>query len=147
MVNLYKKERFKSEKEKLMNKKILAIILIVAAVVAIVLGVVTMTKAEKLYTGRYVSHETYGGDAYTGIQNAAADTAGNVQSGNYILREIDENLCFGLGSILIVIGLTLAAFAVAFLLGKKDEPAPVKSASVATSGTFMPKNVDFKDVE
>ena len=130
-----------------MNKKILAIILIVAALAAIILGVVTMTKAEKLYTGRWTSHETYGGDAYTGIQNAAADTAGNVQSGNVILNDINKNVCFGLGSILIVIGLTLAAFAVAFLLGKKDEPAPVKSASVATSGTFTPKSVDFKDAE
>ena len=29
--------------------------------------------------GRYMGFETYGGDAYTGIQNAAARTANNVQ--------------------------------------------------------------------
>ena len=125
-----------------MNKKVLAIILIIAAIASIILGIMTMTKAEDLYTGRWTSHATYGGDAYTGIQNAAADTAGNVQSGNSILNSINENLCFGLGAILIVIGLTLAAVAIACLAGKQDEPTPVKAESAAYTPAFRPKNLD-----
>ena len=59
------------------------------------------------YSGRYTSYESYGGDAYTGIQNAAADTAVNV---NYLGDSI--SYCIGqayiLGGILIaLVGLYL----------------------------------------
>jgi hypothetical protein len=55
------------------------------------------------YYGRYTYQETYGGDAYTGIQNAAADTANNINSLGW---NISDNFRY----LLIVIGLALIAY-------------------------------------
>lgn len=49
-----------------------------------------------------IDYEKYGGDAYTGIQKAAAKTGNNVAA-------LNDTLSFGFGSILLVAG-------VAFLL-------------------------------
>lgn len=51
----------------------------------------------------YVSSSSYGGDAYTGIQNAAATTANN-------LKSFDENIGLIASLIFIVAGLALIAF-------------------------------------
>ena len=37
--------------------------------------------------GDYVSSSMYGGDAYTGIQNASAETGCNVYKGNKIMQK------------------------------------------------------------
>ncbi len=79
------------------NKKIFFIVI---GVVAIALGVVCFI----LDTGSYERNTSYGGDAYTGIQNAAAQTANNVMCLAIIAK-------FGFGSILVVTGLSLIAFA------------------------------------
>ena len=60
--------------------------------------------------GSYVPHETYGGDAYTGIQNAAADTANNVDSLGGLLSDVANATSFIGGLLVIALGL--------FLLGK-----------------------------
>ena len=52
--------------------------------------------------GYYESSYTYGGDAYTGIQNAAAQTANNTRYLAKITR-------FGFGSVLLVGGISLMA--------------------------------------
>ena len=49
------------------------------------------------------SRSMYGGDAYTGIQNAAATTSKNVS-------ELASIVQFGFGSLLLINGLTLLAF-------------------------------------
>ena len=51
------------------------------------------------------SAKTYGGDAYTGIQNAASQTACNV-------RWLAEIVRFGLGSILLIAGIILIILAI-----------------------------------
>ena len=53
----------------------------------------------------YVSKNYYGGDAYTGIQHAAAETGQNVRD----LARINR---FGFGSILLIGGLALIAFGI-----------------------------------
>lgn len=63
---------------------------------SVILGIICFC----LNTGRYVYSESYGGDAYTGIQNAAAATGSNVQSLAAIVK-------FGLGALLIVFGIAL----------------------------------------
>ena len=73
-----------------------AILGIINGFASVVLGIICFC----LDTGRYVSRETYGGDAYTGIQNAAAATGSNVQSLAAIVK-------FGLGALLIVFGIAL----------------------------------------
>ena len=52
----------------------------------------------EVYSGSQASFETYGGDAYTGIQNAAAKTANNV----YANSEAIEKLLVALKSISII---------------------------------------------
>lgn len=74
-------------------------LLIIGGVISIYLGYVEMQSE----VGGIASKERYGGDAYTGIQNAAAQTSENVFNLSYINKH-------GFGSILIVGGIALIAF-------------------------------------
>lgn len=56
-----------------------------------------------LKTGGHEYFESYGGDAYTGIQNAAARTANNVQC----LADIVK---YGIASLLIVLGIAIFCY-------------------------------------
>lgn len=127
-----------------MKKKIIAIVLIIVAIASVALGVVEMRKGAGNYSGRYVARQTYGGDAYTGIQNAAADTAFNVQQTNDILNSMHKTIAFGFGSILIVIGLALCVFGVALLIKKEQaaDPAVKKAEPQAYVPSYLPKNMD-----
>ena len=77
-------------------KKVVAILLILTGILSIILSMFCFIKT----TRGFPSNEVYGGDAYTGIQNAAASTSRNVHFTNEILS-------FGFGSILIVSGIAL----------------------------------------
>ena len=79
-----------------MKNKALTILFIVIGSVAILLSIRCFVR----YTGQYSDYITYGGEAYTGIQNAGAETANNVKATNEILS-------FGFGSVLLVIGATM----------------------------------------
>jgi len=61
---------------------------------SVILGIITMG----MPTGYWESSQSYGGDAYTGIQNAAAQTANNVQ-------DLAEVAAFGIGALLLIFGL------------------------------------------
>lgn len=82
-----------------MTRKIL---LILTGVISIGLSIGAFSKED----GDWVSHSYYGGDAYTGIQNAAADTGKNV---HYLIESVN----YGFGSILLIGGLSCIAFAFA----------------------------------
>lgn len=72
--------------------------------------------------GSSVQKNTYGGDAYTGIQNAAASTGNNV----YDLASICSR---GFGLILLIIGLALICFFLHQLLSEvefKSSANPLK---------------------
>ena len=79
-----------------MKNKSIKILLIVIGAVSIALSIRCFAK----YTGQYSEYVTYGGDAYTGIQNAAAETANNV-------KEMNKIISFGFGSVLLVIGASM----------------------------------------
>lgn len=64
-----------------------------------------------LYDGGYESSYTYGGDAYTGIQNASAQAANN-------LINLADIVKFGFGSVLLIGGLYLILSSVFQLLSK-----------------------------
>lgn len=58
-------------------------VLIVGFIGLIILGISMISYSEdSSNAGRSASSETYGGDAYTGIQQAAATTANNVDKEN-----------------------------------------------------------------
>ena len=78
---------------------------------ATVLSIVCFT----LDTGSYELGKTYGGDAYTGIQQAAAQAANNAMYAAEIMK-------FGFGCVLLIAGLTLILCAV--FMHEKAPAAP-----------------------
>lgn len=74
------------------------------------------------WTGSTISLYSYGGDAYTGIQNAAAYSGSNV----YYLSEICAK---GFGILLLVLGLAMIAYFLHTLL------ADLESRSTATKAS------------
>lgn len=81
------------------NSKVFPVIGMLSGVLSFIFGLVVMVKD----TGIQSYSEIYGGDAYTGIQNAAADTANNVKN----LAEICK---FGFGAFLIVLGMAIICY-------------------------------------
>lgn len=77
-----------------MVQKFKSIVMIVVGVIAIILAIVCYSFKSLDYEGNSI----YGGDAFTGIQNAAATTSKNV-------KELASIVQFGFGSILLVTGL------------------------------------------
>ena len=73
-------------------------LLIISGVISIALSVMCFSLSD----GTYVHKNYYGGDAYTGIQHAAADTGENVRALSKINR-------FGFSSVLLIGGLALIA--------------------------------------
>ena len=105
------------------------------AIVSVVFAAVTLVLAIVLFNssvGRYELAETYGGDAYTGIQNAAAQTANNVQATN-------EILVIGFGGILLVAAFAFTLISIHFFhkaalqspARYPSAPAPVKQPTPA----------------
>ena len=66
----------------------------ISGVLSAIFGLITLSQD----TGSWESSSSYGGDAYTGIQNAAAQTANNVQ-------DLAEIVAMGFGFLLIALGL------------------------------------------
>lgn len=90
-----------------MANTVRSIFLVIAGIVSIALSIHCFNMNE----GEYRSNSMYGGDAYTGMQNASASAARNVKTLSKIVKS-------GFGSTLLVCGLTLIAFSIQ---GKKEE--------------------------
>jgi Predicted membrane protein len=97
-------------------KKIVDIVAAVGGIVAHIGGIVSGFVAihfsnvvQNMSIGYYESDSSYGGDAYTGIQNAAAQTANNVKALSEIVRK-------GLSGLLLALGIALIFFFAAGLL-------------------------------
>lgn len=90
-------------------KKLLGVYLLCIGIFAVIMAIVIFDS----YSGMYGYRENYNGDAYTGIQNATAQTATNVLQTNYILKK-------GLGSILMAGGLSLIGIGFNMLIQKKN---------------------------
>lgn len=92
---------------------------------ATVLSIVCFT----LDTGSYELGKTYGGDAYTGIQQAAAQAANNAMYAGEIMK-------FGFGCVLLIAGLTLMLCAV--FMREKAPAAPSTAAPVPAPAPYVP---------
>ncbi|MBE7061340.1 MAG: SHOCT domain-containing protein [Clostridiales bacterium] len=60
------------------KKQVLGLVFVIIAFISLIFAIVCFS----MYCGKYTFYEYYGGDAYTGIQQAAADTSYNVLIGN-----------------------------------------------------------------
>ena len=99
-------------------------LLFVCGLFIMLLGVQGKGGDAYIYTSAHASYEYYGGDAYTGIQHAAADTANNVASiGGFLSQAIDNIYLWG-GVILMVISIYLFACALATVAN--DNKATIK---------------------
>ena len=79
-----------------MNWKLLKVFGIILGILSIVISLAVFSGS----VGYYESALKYGGDAYTGIQNAAAQTANNI-------KYLGETLQIGLAGLLLVQGLAM----------------------------------------
>ena len=100
-------------------KKVCSVFGILSSLASIVLSIITFSQ----YTGSYELSKEYGGDAYTGIQNAAAQTANNA-------HYVAEILAFSLGSLLLVIGLMGLMYFLIKLSEDKQAPTIPKMPAV-----------------
>lgn len=113
----------------------------VTGIVSVILSIVCYS----LDAGSLQGNIQYGGDAYTGIQNAAAQTARNVKYLAVIAK-------FGFGSVLMITGILLILFAL-FCCSKAPAAQvpynpPVRNTYVGyTSPTPVVKPVEDKPVE
>lgn len=82
-------------------KKLRSILLCIVGVISIGLAIKSYSTKES----RYEYNSAYGGDACTGIQNAAARTSKNVS-------ELKESVDFGFGSVLLTTGSSPLVFGV-----------------------------------
>ncbi len=99
--------------------------LVVISIACIGLGIYAFTVATNIDSegtfGTYVETEKYGGDAYTGIQNAGADGANNVRAfGRHLTTEIEYIMRF-VGVTFIVGGVVVLLYYVA---DKGSKPKP-----------------------
>ncbi len=107
------------KRRNLIMKKIINIIGILSGILSMVFGFICLSNR----VGTYVIDKSYGGDAYTGIQNAVADTANNIQT-------LSENLIFGFGALLIVIGIAILCYFFVKLIEELEKDRVTTSINV-----------------
>lgn len=88
------------------NMKILKLIRSIAFIVIAIIAFTFANKIDDMGNGDYVSSSRYGGDAYTGIQNAAAETGCNVYKGTQIVQKGFKYTFILAGLGFLAIGLT-----------------------------------------
>ena len=113
------------------NQKLLKLastLFIVAGLIAIAFAIVTICQDVNYVVGSYTWYETYGGDAYTGIQNAAADTATNVYYLNHNLEDFAVMFKLSTFATLLVAGFVSIGYGIKCLIPNeiKEETTEIK---------------------
>ncbi len=96
------------------NKSLISLLLYIGGIISGIISFIFGTTMFGKSCGLYEPSNTYGGDAYTGIQNAAAQTANNLTS----VAEIAKD---GIGYLLIAIGLISVFYFSIKLFERKQE--------------------------
>lgn len=97
---------------------------IVRSIAFVIIAIVAFTfssKIDDMNNGDYVSSSRYGGDAYTGIQNASAETGCNVYKGNQIMQKGIKYTFILIGLGFLAVGLTPS------IQTKKNEEIEIKA--------------------
>ena len=142
------------------SSKTAAIVGVVCGIVVLVFGIIVFTGM--LYNGpignsagetEYTSYSWYGGDAYTGIQQAAADAsnnayavAENVVLSNSYLSSISELLSKLFGALIMSMGLiTICLFA--YKLSSFNKQEEVTKPEEVLSKNQLEENVDNSETD
>lgn len=128
---LSNKSCLRKENQMKSSEKIKWILFLVIGCISIVLCIMCFVAD----TGVFKRESAYGGDAYTGIQNAAAITANNVKC-------VAEIVSTGFGSILLVFGLYLIAVSILNLVDPFLAQARITSNEQKVS---QPKTIETRD--
>ena len=118
--------------EKNINK-LFSKILVAIGVVAVVFAFICFFAKVDYDYGSYTSMHTYGGDAYTGIQNAAANTGNNIRYLNQNLEDMTKSLQVCFGFVLLVTGLIVLWIGLKDCLTKKQEEVVKESSNSINS--------------
>ena len=81
------------------NGKTACVLGMISGILSVLFGIITLCLDKGSFEGSY----SYGGDAYTGIQNAAAQAANNIQ-------DLARIVSFGLGFLLISFGIFMICY-------------------------------------
>ncbi len=120
----------------------MGILLMALSIIAIIFAIISFS----MDTGSYSNFKSYGGDAYTGIQNAAARTANNVQDLAGIVKTIGGLGFLMTGFILFVVGLGncgLLDKLLSLIKPKKAVDAPVVDTAPTTIIPADPQPIGF----
>ena len=96
-------------------KKAYGVMFLLIGIVSVILGMVSFS----METGSYELNVSYGGDAYTGIQNASAQAANNI----IYLAEVTS---FGFGAVLTVAGVFMMIFGIKTLSAPEQQTRQVQ---------------------
>ena len=118
-----------------MRKKVLGIVLIIIGIVSLVLSGNCNAIGLKYWNEINPSKEWYGGDAYTGIQQAAVDTARAVEDATENIRHLDLTIQQVSAYVLIIIGLVVVVIGGNILWEsiEQDRKRPKVFAEINTS--------------
>ena len=144
------------------RSKIFPILGLVAGALAVIFAIVAFATGSisDPGTGNYTSYQYYGGDAYTGIQQAGADTSQNVRTQTRVIINGLSHLSTALGGLLLALGLGLISlsgyrllessartrYEAAVLEALKKSPAPAEP-SIAASVPAEPSPAAAAPVE
>ena len=122
------------------KKNLFAYLCLAIAVLSLVFAIVCFSTDPSVANGSYESSKSYGGDAYTGIQNAAAQTANNVYYMNKNLQVLTTCVATTGGLFFLVVAFAFALVGVQklglFEEAPKQEtvaPAPQQEAAPAVA--------------
>ncbi len=122
-------------KEKILNKK-----KIVVAVIAFGIGVCAIIFGFCLTRhGGYILHKYYGGDAYTGIQNATADAGNNVLYLEALMQRVFRYA-------FIITGLGFILYGVKTLLFNNMSGAIIESSETKNNETNLDRLAKLKSL-
>ncbi len=98
------------------EKKLFSIVLMVLGITCIVFAILYYVMPPLLYAGDIEYNLQYGGDAYTGIQNAAAQTACNIYYLNQNLEDVARIFTLFAAAIFLILGILFLSFGILKLL-------------------------------
>lgn len=112
----------KMNRQKIKNN-LPGIALICIGILSIILAISCLNKTYGFDILGWVKHETYGGDAYTGIQNATATTANYIHALHSDAQILATILQTGFGDILLIGGFVITLYGIHQILkNKTTEP-------------------------
>lgn len=129
-----------------MKKNVVKIVFSTLVVVMGVFSIIFASVMFKSYSYSYVWHKSYGGDAYTGIQNAAADAANNVVYLGKLCQRGFGYLFIITGVLLIIAGLSCVTNSIINIAEKKKENGSAAIVQNNLPNGYSEKNNDTNTI-